>query len=58
MQALLLQGARQLDMFGNKELLRRFRVVHDPGRVVETDWSAFSAFRIERISPDYPSAEQ
>lgn len=57
-QALLLQGARQLDMFGNKDLLRRFRVVHDPGRVVETDWSAFSAFRIERISPDSPSIEQ
>ncbi|MGF7151127.1 hypothetical protein FHS96_004790 [Sphingomonas zeicaulis] len=50
-EALLLQGARQIDMMGNKELLRRFRVVHLPGRLVETDWSAFTAFRIERTTP-------
>ncbi len=49
-EALLLQGARQLDMFAHKELARRFRVVHEFGRIVETDWSAFTAFRIERLS--------
>ncbi|MBT0670521.1 hypothetical protein HT136_19320 [Novosphingobium profundi] len=56
-QALLLQGARQLDMYASKELSRRFRVVHEPGRVVETDWSAFTAFRIERLSSDPASTK-
>ncbi|WP_240338995.1 Wadjet anti-phage system protein JetA family protein [Novosphingobium sp. BW1] len=57
-EALLLQGARQLDMYASRDLSRRFRVVHDPGRVVETDWSAFTAFRIERLSPEPASNEQ
>ncbi|MCJ2182569.1 DUF5716 family protein [Novosphingobium sp. 1949] len=56
-EALLLQGARQLDMVGNKDLARRYRVVHEPGRIVETDWSAFTAFRIERLSPSVPSTQ-
>ncbi|TCM16076.1 hypothetical protein EDF56_10864 [Novosphingobium sp. PhB165] len=50
--ALLLQGVRQLDMFGSKELLRRFRVSHDHDTLVDTDWSAFSAFSVFRNLPE------